>query len=67
MKRAFLFLVILMSISVSIFSCRMDRERQMEYFLQALQKYQEGDFKAAIAILEFGRSIFSCRKIERGA
>ncbi|MCL2205652.1 MAG: tetratricopeptide repeat protein [Treponema sp.] len=61
MKKAFLFLVILMSISVSIFSCRMDRERQMEYFLQALEKYQEWDFQAAIDILEN-----NIRRIDRG-
>jgi len=61
MKKAFLLLIVLVSVSLSFFSCRMSIERQYEIFLQAHAKADEGDFRAAIDILEN-----NIRRIDRG-
>jgi len=61
MKKVFLLWVILISISMSFLSCRMSEERQREIILQAWTKADEGDFRAAIDILEN-----NIRRVDRG-
>jgi tetratricopeptide (TPR) repeat protein len=44
--------ILLIFMIVVLFSCKMDKEKQMEIFLRALEKAQENDYKAALEILE---------------
>ena len=37
---------------VLLVSCKMDKQKQMDIFLQALEKAREDDYKAALEILE---------------
>ena len=51
-KKTYIFLLVLISAVMILSSCGMSEERAREVFLQAIEKANEGDFKAAIAILE---------------